>query len=324
MRDFLLVKKGKSLAARNVVNFETKSLPGLSAPVEKVQVLDSYYKPLANDHPEYIGQLEGELAVKNQEANDLRAHNRQLLEENTRLTDLTRMLLSSQAFSGFLNDLSANGMPAPATTTAPAQVKTQSHRKDVHPHPAVRQSQGQKAQVGMAMVPESAVDFSMLEIPASNNWNASLGMNNFQVCAVMDVPQGPAVDSALLSGKASNFVELRSELAKPKDLPVLESPPFQVDEKLTSAAATAINYDVDFDETAFSLFVDSSPAVPSATLPKSIACSGNHQLNEKPSLVNLVIEDSDGDDVTSARLERMCLRLDILCDRISAFTSHLS
>src|SRR5256885_6591869 len=112
--------------------------------------------PSLTNYLEYIGQLEGEVAAKVQEANDLRVQNRQLMEENTRLSDLTRMLLSSQAFSGFLNELSQNGMPAPSTTAATAsqpQSQTQSQaqpqptKKDVNPHQATRQAQNQQTQV---------------------------------------------------------------------------------------------------------------------------------------------------------------------------------
>src|SRR5437763_10380591 len=97
--------------------------------------------PSLTNYLEYIGQLEGEVAAKAQEASDLRAQNRQLIEENTRLTDLTRMLLSSQAFSSFLNELSLNGIPAPATAAASSQPQPQPTKKDVNPHQATRQAQ---------------------------------------------------------------------------------------------------------------------------------------------------------------------------------------
>merc|ERR1712230_262179 len=72
---------------------------------------------------EYIGQLEGEIAVKVNENTDLRNQNRALMEENTRLSDLTRMLLSSPSFSGFLDTLASN--PAAAQTAQAVQQQPQ-------------------------------------------------------------------------------------------------------------------------------------------------------------------------------------------------------
>ncbi|KAI9887107.1 MAG: hypothetical protein M1823_001097 [Watsoniomyces obsoletus] len=73
---------------------------------------------------EYIGQLEAELSAKAKESNDLRQENRALRDENTRLSDLTRMLLGSPAFSGFLEQLSTNGgassAPTQTSSSAPA------------------------------------------------------------------------------------------------------------------------------------------------------------------------------------------------------------
>src|SRR5947207_1123231 len=155
------------------------------------------------------------------------------MEENTRLSDLTRMLLSSQAFSGFLNELSQNGMPAPSTTAATAsqpQSQTQSQaqpqptKKDVNPHQATRQAQNQQTQVGMTIIPESTIDFSILDTTPTNNWNTGFGMNSYQVCAVTHLPEGPAIDTDSLSGKEpSSITKLSTSAAK--DYPVLNFPP---------------------------------------------------------------------------------------------------
>ncbi|MCJ1308487.1 hypothetical protein MMC25_002140 [Agyrium rufum] len=152
---------------------------------------------------EYIGQLEGEIATKVKEAEDLRVRNDALESENTRLTDLTRMLLSSPAFSTFLNDLSSNGgtLPASATksTLAPAPQSQQQQplptptRKDANPHQSqyLQQQQQQQQlhsssntnnnglehdfQVGMTLVPEpsSSMDFNVFDPTALSSTNAS-------------------------------------------------------------------------------------------------------------------------------------------------------
>jgi len=84
---------------------------------------------------EYIGQLEAEVAKKANENQTLAEENARLQAENQRLEDLTRLLLRSDAFSTFLDQMSAPvaqqfqqhttpAAPAPApsapTTTEPS------------------------------------------------------------------------------------------------------------------------------------------------------------------------------------------------------------
>ncbi|KAL2755311.1 hypothetical protein ACRALDRAFT_2041705 [Sodiomyces alcalophilus JCM 7366] len=161
---------------------------------------------------EYISQLETEIANKVSENGDLRVQNRALLEENKRLSDLTRMLLSSPSFSNFLDQLSNNpqGLPPPQQLQHPQHppvppppqpmVKTErlaeqqpQPPKDANPY-AVQQ------QIGMALIPEQDMDFSLL------NANDAFTMQP-QVFAVVETPDVPAViDATMLSGKSSNFV----------------------------------------------------------------------------------------------------------------------
>jgi hypothetical protein len=133
----------------------------------------------------------------------LRTENQQLREENNRLTDLTRMLLSSQAFSGFLQELSQSGQPLPQQTRQqPTQERIQTQaqprtqRKDVGSHDATRQM-SQHAQVGMAMIPETNVDLSLYD----NSWNTALPSNDFQVYAVTELPEPPVLDLAAVYEK---------------------------------------------------------------------------------------------------------------------------
>ena len=154
-------------------------------------------------------------------------------EENNRLTDLTRMLLSSQAFSGFLQELSHSGVPAqPQRTSAqPAmqeriqQQPPQQHqhqRKDVNPNDASRQMNHQQPQVGMALMPETNVDLSLF----SSSWNSGLNASDFQVFAVTELPADPILDLSNLSEKpTSPYVATKPDVSKTRpSLPDIPAP----------------------------------------------------------------------------------------------------
>ncbi|KAI5296042.1 hypothetical protein KEM52_005941 [Ascosphaera acerosa] len=78
---------------------------------------------------EYIGQLEGEVTAKTNEANDLRMQNSALAEENARLMEFTRMLLSSPHFAHVLREYgdALTGYLNPSQQRQPSQ---QSRRGD--------------------------------------------------------------------------------------------------------------------------------------------------------------------------------------------------
>ncbi|KAI1084687.1 hypothetical protein F5B20DRAFT_217644 [Whalleya microplaca] len=165
---------------------------------------------------EYISQLESEIATRVTENGDLRAQNRALLEENRRLSDLTRTLLSSPSFSSFLDQLSTNPnlplRPQQQQIEEPHQVP-----KDINPF-AGQQVNNQRQQIGMVMIPEQTMDFSMLNLN-SDSYNYQP-----QVFTVLETSHAPEIDLDALTGKSSNFVgEPLSETEK-NDAPVLESP----------------------------------------------------------------------------------------------------
>ncbi|KAI8634239.1 hypothetical protein F5Y19DRAFT_412556 [Xylariaceae sp. FL1651] len=168
---------------------------------------------------EYIGQLESEIATKVTENSDLRAQNRALMDENRRLSDLTRMLLSSPSFSNFLDHLSANPAVVPQAQPQMEQRQSEPHQvaKDVNPYSSTNQSQQQ--QIGMVMIPEQTIDFSMLNLN-SNGFNYQP-----RVFTVLETPDLPEIDTEALAGKSSNFVgeSLRSDRDK-TDAPLLETP----------------------------------------------------------------------------------------------------
>ncbi|KAL7926480.1 hypothetical protein ACQKWADRAFT_280436 [Trichoderma austrokoningii] len=182
---------------------------------------------------EYISQLESEVAAKVSDNNDLRAQNRALLEENKRLSDLTRMLLSSPSFSNFLDHLSSN-----PSATAPAQVKPESQPspeqrsvKDVNPYG----SQPSQHQIGMAMIPEQNVDFSLI----------GNGFNFQPRVFVVETSEVPSpIESSVLSGKAPSVIEqtFKSEDEK-VEVPVIERPV----EQTTVAQSEAGPIDEEFE-----------------------------------------------------------------------------
>ncbi|KAL8688502.1 MAG: hypothetical protein Q9224_004866, partial [Gallowayella concinna] len=177
---------------------------------------------------EYIGQLEGEIAAKTAEAEELLAKNQALMSENTRLTDLTRMLLESPAFSTFLDHMSGTDKQTSTETRqeepAPKTEEPQQNApKDVNPHQV--HNEQDDAQVGMAMMPEPYINLNT----GNTGWaeNMDYGLYDAQVYAVTSMPEGPAVDhldAGSLSGKSSSFLEpFASERCK-QDGPMIEFP----------------------------------------------------------------------------------------------------
>ncbi|KAI9878650.1 MAG: hypothetical protein M1830_000321 [Pleopsidium flavum] len=292
---------------------------------------------------EYIGQLEGEVAAKINEANDFRAQNQALMAENQRLSDLTRMLLSSSAFSTFLNDLSTDGMPVP-TTPAPEQPATTQAtvvqpniRKDPNPHRlAHQQAQAHEqdgAQVEMALVPDNALDFSTLDLNNSAfASNMPQGYDHAQVFSVTQFPQGPAVDridTAVLSGKSSNFVGsyMSSDDCKCQ-APAIERIPATKKEPEEGSILTIPCLEVDFDESdpAFALFTDAPSSVKSSPAESQELLFGGLESEKVFARLEIVVQDASADNISAAameRFERLCFRLEAAFERIGNMTSHL-
>ncbi|EXJ92656.1 hypothetical protein A1O3_01208 [Capronia epimyces CBS 606.96] len=258
---------------------------------------------------EYISQLEGEVAVKVQEANDLRAQNQQLREENNRLTDLTRMLLSSQAFAGFLQELSQSGLPPPTVQgnsqqqkSAQSQPQPQPTKKDFGAHEANHQMQNQRPQVGMALIPDTPMDLSSLQ--PSNSWMTTLPTNDFQVYAVAELPEPPVLDLCNLSGKGSSD----TSTPKPsKEVPRLAENAPLVTSAESESEAIQVDDSVVLDQESFALYFD-SPATISGE-PSVLDGSSNEQVSDEASLAR--------------RLNKLCSDLDDVCERLAHFTWHM-
>jgi hypothetical protein len=264
---------------------------------------------------EYIGQLEGEIAGKVNENADLRSQNRALMEENTRLSDLTRMLLSSPSFSGFLDTLSTNpNGAAPQTQQAPAPVpeqrtETRQVRKDVNPYASQIKQQSQP-QMHMALIPEIPMDFSMLDLNVADGYGYQP-----QVFSVLELPE-VSIDTSILSGKTSETKQLfESDNAK-VELPTIERMPVK-EEASESVAVVADETDLG---PAFDLF--STVSAPSTQLPRDIETllAG---IRPKSSYEMVVVPSNASSNASMAKVDRLCASLEAATARLEAMTVSL-
>jgi len=265
---------------------------------------------------EYISQLEGEIAAKVNENSDLRSQNRALMDENTRLSDLTRMLLSSPSFSGFLDTLSQNpaAQQQAAPTPAPVQqVENRQVRKDINPYAA--QQQMQQQQIGMAMIPEHAMDFSILDLNADGAFSYQP-----QVFSVLSMPE-TILDAEALSGKGPAFTPLASDDEK-VELPTLERAPLSEPVEVEEVEIVDEEFDAD---PAFALFT----AAPKATAPALVELDITALLAgitiEKPCQYELVESEDELATAEAAmkKVERMCASLETMTERLRGLTMDL-
>lgn len=282
---------------------------------------------------EYIGQLEGEVAMKTNECNELRSQNRALMEENARSRAFIERLLRHQAFTPFLEELSRDESldikPAASTSSAVPTPTPAPTRKDVNPYSSQQYrdfSQNENPQIGMALIPETPLDLSMLNL--NNNWAmANMGFNfqQPQVYSVMELPEGPSnpIDTDLLSGKSGDsFVSQISTVEEVKtEYPVIERP-IEREEPTQVATAEAVEDDGNPE---FDLF-RSSPIM-SASAPTSIVDSEPIFGDADPEKVfahfELFIADEAESQMLLERFEKMCALVEPVFQRIQAMTSHL-
>ncbi|PBP23295.1 bZIP transcription factor [Diplocarpon rosae] len=265
---------------------------------------------------EYIGQLEGEIAVKLNENTDLRAQNRALMEENTRLSDLTRMLLSSPSFSGFLDTLASN--PAAAQTAQAIQQppppqgesQPQGARKDVNPYAGSQPMPPPPPHIGMTMIPEQNMDFSMLVLNPSYSFQP-------QVFSVLSLPE-TVLDPEILSGKSTcSFSPLSSDDEK-VELPTLERIPApQLD-----AVSLPVVVDEEFDaDPAFALYAAPPAAAEAKITSEPLDLSFLNSLSPKPAQYELVSKTDD--EAALRRVERLTRDAEACVARLTSVTMHL-
>jgi hypothetical protein len=239
------------------------------------------------------------------------------MDENTRLSDLTRMLLSSPSFSGFLDTLSQNPPAQQQTAPTPAPVQQSENRqvrKDINPYAA--QQQMQQQHIGMTMIPEHAMDFSMLDLNSDGAFSFQP-----QVFSVLSLPE-TILDAEALSGKGPAFTPIPSADEKVQ-LPTVERAP--ISEPITVEEVEIVDEEFDADP-AFALFSTPTKATSPAPVELDITSLLAGITVEKPCQYELVVESED--DVASAaaamkKVERMCSRLESMTERLRALTMDL-
>ncbi|KAF2124844.1 hypothetical protein P153DRAFT_379422 [Dothidotthia symphoricarpi CBS 119687] len=280
---------------------------------------------------EYIGQLEGEIAQKVQEANELRTQNLALMEENTRSRAFIERLLRHQAFTPFLDELSREEGLQPKAPLA--SMPSTSTPVVAAPTPAPFQPQqfggmprSENTHVGMTLVPETQIDFSMLNINQNSN-NANWGMNNgfnFQqprVYAVLELPEGPAnpLDVEAMSGKGYSALFAAEDNAsveetKP-DYPVIERP---AQSQMPAVAASSVEEDDEDDE--YALYRSSPAPSSAASLDKVF---GTIVPEKVFAHFDLVVSDEAEEVRSMELLERRISAMEPCFQRIAAMTSML-
>lgn len=281
---------------------------------------------------EYIGQLEGEVAVKVNEANELRVQNRALMEENARSRAFIERLLRHQAFTPFLEELSREEGLAPKPTMASMPSTSTPVVAAPAPAPAPfpaqqfrTMSQPENTHAGMTLVPETQMDFAMLNInsnganPNPNYMNNGFSFQQPQVFAVTELPEGPSnpLDIEAMSGKGYSAIfaaEDSVDEVKP-DYPVIETP-VQSEQTTMAPVENEEEFDSEYD------LYRSSPA---STAAAPVAPLNHEILFTNPEKVfgrfTLVVSDEAAEARLSARLQRSMAAMEPAFQRIDAIAS---
>ncbi|KAB8238412.1 bZIP transcription factor [Aspergillus alliaceus] len=283
---------------------------------------------------EYIGQLESEVAARTNEAHELRLQNRALYEENARLTDLARMLLSSPNFSQFLDEMPVNGIPTAAQPPQQQQQQQQQLPSQPQQQPAMQAnlpkdaSHGhgnqefamqQNPPVGMVVVPNQGLDVAAMGMNNAG-WNSGIDINyNASVFAVLEVPEPPVLGTEFLSGKSSGVGSYIPEIPTAKDdAPLMDRMPGA---ESTEFSVGVENPNVEFDESdpAFALFAD----VPTASRQESVDDSFMGVESEKSAHAFELVVENESQAIVN-RFSYLCHNMEAAFQRVSMVTSHLS
>lgn len=288
---------------------------------------------------EYISQLEGEVAAKASEVNDLKMENRALAEENARFRALAEKLLRHQAFHPFLDELSRDPALAESLSKMAQGPSTQSQApdtKDVDPYSTHTQSfvPQDNQHVGMALVPEPQVDFSSLNIGGNGSWvmQQAHGLPMFQpqVFAVLEVPEPEPLDLTAIAGKGEPVLASFDE--EKADYPELEVPSTikddvpSIPESKAAVEPTDEEKEWDFpeDDESVALYANTrstpKPASSESPIPFAIATAA---LTEKPHF-ELIVMSEEHNTRLQERLEKMIAKLDVTCNRIAVLTARFN
>lgn len=245
------------------------------------------------------------------------------MEENKRLADLTRMLLSSPAFSTFLDDMSSNPREIPVQIKQEPQQPSQQQQpqqipKDVNPYGA-QQSQHQ---IGMAMIPEQNIDFSMLNMDVTYNFHPQVFMLN--------TPEMPAIDTSILSGKTSNFVEPLLESDDEKmGVSVIERP-VEISERVKTVQLSSV--DEDFENNPEFALYHSEPTISREPLMELDTNSFSHVdifggISTDKVLARYDLIDASEEEAASAlsmaRIQRLSNSIESMVSRLELLTMNL-
>lgn len=159
----------------------------------------------------------------------------------------------------------------------------------------------QQPQVGMALIPETPVEFTPLQ--PSNSWMTPLPTTDFQVYAVLDLPEPPALDLSTLSGKKSSVLSAPKPSKDVPQLPEFASPAAN---NYLEPKAPHVDDSVVLDQDAFALYFDSPATV-----------------SDEPSCIEGPLDGELSDEESMARLNRLCSDLDGICDRLAALTPYM-
>lgn len=271
---------------------------------------------------EYITQLEGEVNAKANECDELKQTNRQLLEQNRQLTQLTKAMLAHPAFNNFMQDMSND--PSFLNSFGTQQARRHQQQQQQQPHqqqqqPTVKQEPQQapqqprpndSIQVGMSMVPENNLDLSMLNLGA-NHWGSGSAFGQTRIYAVYDVPQGPSLDD-LLPRSLNPKHEGSPSAARKETMPRIEHPVLpQVTE---STASTSDPVEVE-DDVEFPLY-SSSPSTPTTALTHA-ARALELSLSDKPSQFSLQVRPQMSEAEALRSLDQLLAPLEEISERIA-------
>ncbi|KAL4873821.1 hypothetical protein BDV12DRAFT_159676 [Aspergillus spectabilis] len=295
---------------------------------------------------EYIVQLESEVTQSRNEAQELRLQNRALFEENARLTDLARQLLSSPPFAQFLDEMNVSGLPSaqtplppqsmpqsqlqphqqPPTMAQPTMQQTSLHKEPTSHHgqqefPMAQTQIPQSSQVGVMMVPSQGMDVSAMNMN-NGGWNTGIDMNfgNAPVFAVLEVPEPAVLDIDGISGKSSGFAGSGlDETFTGKDSLTLERlTHIEASREQATVDAGDLNVEIDESDPVLALFAD-QPKKSISELSRKPSFHGIEPC--KSSAFELVVETDP--KAAADRLVYLCQTIEGAFQRVSMLTAHL-